>query len=98
MKLEIPMVKVKEINWSLNLEDEAFADKPEELIEEAVRAVGMTAVGYYVNLVTPAEAGHPELGLLDSIQAAIEATGIAYTNIAYLDECGCGGFVSRVYR
>ena len=93
---EIPLLKEKD--WSLNLEDEAFADHPQELIEEAVRAVEITGFGHYVNLVTPAGAGHPEQGLLGDIKAAIDSAGLAYREIVYVDECGCGGFVSRVYR
>ncbi len=96
MKMELPLMK--ETDWSLNLEDESFADNPQELIAEAVKAVEKTGKGYYVNLVTPAGTGHPELGLLGDIKDAIDRAGISYLDIVYVDECGCGGFVSRVYR
>jgi hypothetical protein len=96
MKREIALLKEKD--WSLNLEDEVFADNPQELIEEAVKAVEKTGFGHYVNLVTPAGTGHPEQGLLKAIQDAIDSAGFAYREIVYVDECGCGGFVSRVYR
>ncbi len=94
--MKLPMLKEKD--WSLNLEDEAFVDNPQELIEEAVKAVEITAAGHYVNLVTPAGTGHPEQGLLGEIKQAIDRAGVAYQQIVYVDECGCGGFVTRVYR
>lgn len=88
----------REIDWSINLEDEQFADNPEQLIADAVKAVSITAPGRYVNLVTHQAAGHPLEGLIGKLEAALAEAGIADTKLVYINACGCGGFVTRVYR
>ena len=92
------LVTIKDKDWSINLEDEAFAEHPEELIQEAVHAVQITAAGHYVNLVTHKSAGHPEFGLIDQLREALTESGILNVDLVYIDECGCGGFVTRAYR
>ena len=93
---ELPLLKEK--NWSINLEDNLFKTQPEQLIAEAVEAISFTAPGYYVNLVTHQAAGHPEQGLIRQLQDAITNAGIGEVKLVYIDECGCGGFVTRAFR
>lgn len=93
-----PLSILKDKDWSLNLEDAYYAERPDELVRESVEAVAMTAPGRYINLVTPPEAGHPEQGLIGRIETALKTSGTLYERIVYIDECGCGGFVTRVYR
>ena len=93
---ELPQVKEK--NWSINLEDDLFKAQPEQLVAEAVEAITCTAPGYYVNVVTHQAAGHPEQGLIRKLQDAITIAGIGEVKLVYIDECGCGGFVTRAFR
>ncbi|OUM99859.1 MAG: hypothetical protein BAA02_12840 [Paenibacillaceae bacterium ZCTH02-B3] len=96
MKRELPFLK--EHDWSLNLEDEYFAEHPEDLVAAAVHAVEETAPGYYVNLVTPGSIGHPETDFIPGLKDKLRECRIRVREIRYVDECGCGGHVTRVYR
>jgi hypothetical protein len=93
------MKELRRADWSVNLEDAFYEENPDELYKEAVDAVGRTASGCYVNLVTPAGFGHPEeQGFIEKLMARLADAGIPYKEIRFIDECGCGGFVTRVFR
>lgn len=90
--------ELKRKDWSVNLEDEYYVIHPEELMNEAIQAVKQTGAGCYVNLVTPGDLGHPENWLIDSLVMGLEKEAVAFQSVQYIDECGCGGFVTRVFR
>ncbi|WP_099550442.1 CGCGG family rSAM-modified RiPP protein, partial [Pseudomonas sp. 2995-3] len=60
-----------------------------------IEAVEETSEGVYVNLVTPNEFGNPEDYLTEIL---LERYGNEIKEIKYIDECGCGGHVLRVYK
>jgi len=80
-------------SWSANLEEPAHAEDRDLLERQAVAAVEATAPGYHVNLVTHAAHGHPSEYLYDLLDRQFE--DIDYE---YVDQCGCGGHVTRVTR
>ncbi|WP_338738719.1 CGCGG family rSAM-modified RiPP protein [Haloplanus salilacus] len=79
-------------SWSANLEGPDHAEDRSLVVEEALDAVGATATGTHVNLVTHADHGHPKDYLYPILNEEFDAT------VEYIDQCGCGGYVSRVYR
>ncbi|MBP1988191.1 CGCGG family putative rSAM-modified RiPP protein [Halolamina salifodinae] len=84
---------VHDNSWSANLEGPEHADDRDLLVEQALEAVGHTAPGNHVNLVTHGEQGHPETYLYDAL-------GRAFGDDAdweYVEQCGCGGHVVRVH-
>lgn len=83
---------VHEGSWSANLELERHADR-ERVLADAVSAVEHTAPGVHVNLVTHADHGHPETYLYDALAEAF-GDDISW---AFVDQCGCGGYVTRVH-
>ena len=83
---------VHENSWSANLEREAHAADRELVIEEAIDAVEQTAAGYHVNLVTHGAHGHPSTYLDHAL-----ATRFPSLEWEYVDQCGCGGHVTRVH-
>lgn len=82
-------------DWSLDLEHGYGLDDIEEMIEESIRAIERTPKGNYVNIVTPGECGDPQDWLIPALMKTIEKD---VDRIRYVDECGCGGHVTRVYR
>lgn len=88
----------RKIDWSINLEDEQYAHDVDQLVLDAVKAVSITASGHYVNLVTHEAAGHPAEGLISMLEAALHEAGVHDTKLVYINECGCGGHVTRAYR
>lgn len=79
-------------SWSANLEDPEHADDRDLVVEEALDAVRATTSGTHVNLVTHGEQGHPEEYLYPILHEEFDAT------VEYVDQCGCGGHVTRVHR
>ncbi len=84
--------RVHDNSWSANLEKPEHAADREATLREARRAVTHTAPGNHVNLVTHGEHGHPEGYLFDALE---EAFGEA-VDYEYVEQCGCGGHVTRV--
>jgi hypothetical protein len=80
------------------LEDSYYEQNPDELLKEALEAVISTAHGYYVNLVTPGGIGNPELAFIPGLIGKLEEEDVPVKKVQYIDECGCGGYVTRVYR
>jgi putative CGCGG family rSAM target protein len=79
-------------SWSKNLETEAYADAERRVVEDAIAAVEATRAGVHVNLVTHAAHGHPREYLYDELTSRFGEA----VEIEYVEQCGCGGHVSRV--
>lgn len=84
---------VHENSWSANLETPANADNRELLIRQAIEAIEHTQPGYHVNLVTHGDHGHPVDYLYPALTEADIRVDIDYE---YVEQCGCGGHVTRV--
>ena len=80
-------------SWSVNLETPEYADGPDRAIRDGIDAIEHTVPGNHVNLVTHGELGHPETFLYDELSAYDEQS----IEWEYIDQCGCGGHVTRVY-
>lgn len=91
-------IVVRTKDWSINLEEPYYAEHPDALLQAALEAVNSTSPGCYVNLVTPEELGHPEDSFNGRLKSALATQDISVKEIRYIDECGCGGHVTRVYR
>lgn len=85
--------RVHDNSWSANLEKPRHADDRDLVVEGAVDAVEHTAPGNHVNLVTHGEHGHPETYLFDALDDAFGED----VEWEYVEQCGCGGHVTRVY-
>lgn len=96
MKKEIAVLK--EGDWSLNLEDPYYETHPEELLAESLDAIQRTKEGHYVNLVTPEACGDPRDWLIPQLSAMAQQANLSVREIRYIDQCGCGGYVTRVFR
>lgn len=96
MKKEIAVMKKGD--WSLNLEDSYFETHPEDVIAESMAAIQRTKEGYYVNLVTPGACGDPRDWLIPQLSAQVRQANLPVRDIRYIDQCGCGGYVTRVFR
>ncbi|MXV64289.1 CGCGG family rSAM-modified RiPP protein [Natronorubrum sp. JWXQ-INN-674] len=81
-----------DVSWSANLEQPRHAADRDLVVEEAIDAIEATASGTHVNLVTHGDHGRPEPYLWDVLESTVE--GI---ELEYVDRCGCGGHVTRVY-
>jgi putative CGCGG family rSAM target protein len=79
-------------SWSANLEGPDHAASRELVVEESVTAVERTAPGTHVNLVTHGDHGHPERYLYDELRERFDDA-----TVEYVDQCGCGGYVTRVH-
>ncbi|WP_081756961.1 hypothetical protein [Gorillibacterium massiliense] len=90
--------KIKANDWSINLEDDYYEQNPLELIPAALDAVKSTASGYYVNLITPGCFGNPLDDFIPKLMSRLSEERIAVREVRYVDECGCGGHVTRVFR
>jgi len=81
-------------NWSMDLEHGVYAENVDFVIEDAIKAVEETDVGYYVNLVTPGNFSHPEEFLTEALETIFQDT----ITMKFIDQCGCGGYVLRVWK
>jgi len=84
--------RTHETSWSANLEEPQHAEDCELVVAQALQAVDRTAPGYHVNLVTHGDHGHPSEYLYAALDAAEADVGYEY-----IEQCGCGGHVTRVY-
>jgi len=82
----------REYTWSVNLETDEHADNRPLVVGEALRAVEQTAPGYFVNLVTHANHGHPSGYLHDAVRDEFDDV-----RAEYVERCGCGGYVTRIH-
>ena len=81
-------------SWSANLEKPMYQDDRPLLERHAVEAVERTESGYHVNLVTHEVHGHPKTYLFETLE---QRFGDEQIDWEYVDQCGCGGHVVRVY-
>ncbi|WP_368737745.1 CGCGG family rSAM-modified RiPP protein [Bacillus sp. EB106-08-02-XG196] len=81
-------------NWSISLEHEEYVMDMELVITDAIDAVEKTGKGYYVNVVTPASFGNPNDYLADALLAYFGGR----IEMKFIDQCGCGGYVLRVWK
>ncbi|MFW5918876.1 MAG: CGCGG family rSAM-modified RiPP protein [Halanaeroarchaeum sp.] len=79
-------------SWSANLEEPRHEGDREAVVAGALSAVERTGAGYHVNLVTHGAHGHPESYLYEPL-AEHFGDRIA---VEYVDQCGCGGHVTKV--
>ncbi len=86
--------RVHRNSWSANLETEAHAADRDRIVDDALTAVRNTAAGYHVNLVTHGEHGHPREYLFPVLADRFDETQIDWE---YVDQCGCGGHVTRIH-
>jgi putative CGCGG family rSAM target protein len=84
---------VHDNSWSANLEQPAHAENRELVVEQAITAVEHTTAGNHVNLVTHGEHGHPERYLFEPLRTEFGDE----IGIEYVQQCGCGGHVTRVF-
>jgi putative CGCGG family rSAM target protein len=84
---------VHENSWSANLEKPQHADDRDLVLAQAVDAVDHTAEGNHVNVVTHGEQGHPDEYLYDHF-AEVFGDSVDWE---YVEQCGCGGHVTRVH-
>jgi len=85
--------RVRDNSWSVTLEKPQHAERRDLVIEQAKQAVEHTTAGNHVNLVTYGGHGHPETYLLEALEDAF-GEEISW---AYVEQCGCGGHVTRVH-
>jgi putative CGCGG family rSAM target protein len=92
---DVPPVteSVHDNSWSANLERPVHADDRALVVDQAVTAVEHTTPGNHVNLVTHAAHGHPETYLFDALEREFGAQVAS----EYVQQCGCGGHVTRVH-
>jgi putative CGCGG family rSAM target protein len=86
------MTTTHEHSWSVNLEQPRYADSPALVVDDTLDAIAQTASGHYVNLVTHGDLGHPADFLYDELDTADHDI-----EWEYVDQCGCGGHVTRVH-
>lgn len=81
-------------DWSISLEHEEYEENIDLILEDAIKAVAQTSIGYYVNLVTPAVFGDPDDYLTNVLKSQFGPT----IRTKFIDQCGCGGYVLRVWK
>ncbi|MFC6723061.1 CGCGG family rSAM-modified RiPP protein [Halobium palmae] len=79
-------------SWSANLEKPQHAADIDLVISQAIDAIEHTEPGNHVNLVTHGDHGHPS----EYLYAALEKKSDD-VRWEYIQQCGCGGHVTRVY-
>ncbi|WP_396613629.1 CGCGG family rSAM-modified RiPP protein (plasmid) [Haloferax sp. S1W] len=84
--------EVHDTSWSANLEQSEHAASQRRVVRDALDAVERTANGCHVNLVTHKNHGHPESYLYPALEREFDDV-----DVAFVDQCGCGGFVTRVH-
>jgi len=85
--------RVHDNSWSANMEKPEHAGEPGLVVEQAIDAVEHTTAGNHVNLVTHGENGHPEEYLYEALDAEFGDE----IEREYVEQCGCGGHVTRVH-
>ncbi|WP_411253761.1 CGCGG family rSAM-modified RiPP protein [Neobacillus niacini] len=81
-------------NWSISLEHEEYVSDLELVIKDAIQAVEDTNRGFYVNIVTPSSFGNPDEYLAEALLTYFGDR----IGMKYFDQCGCGGYVLRVWK
>ncbi|MFP5110809.1 CGCGG family putative rSAM-modified RiPP protein [Bacillaceae bacterium C204] len=81
-------------DWTKDLEHDEYELNIDMIMADALQAVEETKAGCYVNLVTASAFGNPTTYL----QPLIEALYGDKVKIKFIDQCGCGGYVLRVWK
>ncbi len=81
-------------NWSINLETEEYVANRDLIIQDAVEAILETEIGCFVNIAAAENHGNPDDYLVPALQLRF---GNAI-QIQFVDQCGCGGYVYRVFH
>ncbi|HHY73561.1 MAG TPA: CGCGG family rSAM-modified RiPP protein [Bacillus bacterium] len=81
-------------DWSMDLEHHEYETNVDLIIEDGIKAVEQTAPGYSVNLVTSNNFGDPEEYLTPLLKEVFGDT----IKTKFIDQCGCGGYVLRVWK
>jgi putative CGCGG family rSAM target protein len=81
-------------DWTKDLEHDEYELDIDLIINDALQAVEDTNQGCFVNLVTASQFGNPA----DYLQPLIEALYPSKVKIKFIDQCGCGGYVLRVWK
>jgi putative CGCGG family rSAM target protein len=83
-----------EKDWTKDLEHDEYENDIDLILKDALEAVEITQPGYFVNLVTSATFGDPVKYLQPLIENVFKDT----VSLKYIDQCGCGGHVLRVWK
>jgi putative CGCGG family rSAM target protein len=81
-------------DWTKDLEHDEYENDIDLILKDALEAVEITQAGYFVNLVTSANFGDP----VEYLQPLIEKMFKESVKLKYIDQCGCGGHVLRVWK
>lgn len=81
-------------NWSVSFEYDDYEENMVLVVSDAIEAVAQTSKGFYVNLVTPSNFGNPKEYLTEELHLHFENK----IHTQYIDQCGCGGYVLRVWK
>jgi hypothetical protein len=86
-------------SWSVNFEEDPYRDRPDLIIAESLEAIAATHPvddrhATFVNLVTPGELGDPIRYLVPALKEVLGDT----IETEEEGQCGCGGYVLRVWR
>jgi len=84
---------VHDNSWSANLGKPQYQKNPELAVHDSIAAIEHTAAENHVNLVTHTTLGHPSSFLYDALAEEYQADEIEW---AYVEQCGCGGHMTRV--
>lgn len=85
--------RVHDTSWSANLEKPEHAADRDLVLAQAIDAVEHTAPGNHVNLVTHENHGQPASFLFSALESALGGDH----EWECVDQCGCGGYVTRVH-
>ena len=86
--------RAHDTSWSANLEKPRHATDVDLVVAHAIDAVEHTEPGHHVNLVTHGDHGHPSGYLYEALEGAVDADCVSWE---YVEQCGCGGHVTRVH-
>jgi putative CGCGG family rSAM target protein len=81
-------------DWTKDLEHDEYEEDIDLILKDALQAVEDTKEGCFVNLVTSEAFGNP----VDYLQPLLEKMYTNKVKIKFIDQCGCGGYVLRVWK
>lgn len=81
-------------DWTKDLEHDEYEHDIDLIISDALLAIEETKAGCFVNLVTSVVFGNP----VDYLHPLIQELYAEHVKIKFIDQCGCGGYVLRVWK
>ncbi|MNC68581.1 hypothetical protein D3C75_1191920 [compost metagenome] len=51
-----------------------------------------------MNIITPGDMGNPEEWFISRLEGLLAEKGLPVEKVVYVGACGCGGYITRVYR